>query len=212
MSKYKADRRNCFFFLCYIIMGTSEAKSLLSKRKKFTYLCSQQEEELLGKISANHQLVCLSALSEPRTHSGDSKASFFNLYRLSYPAQVHAKANLLCRLTGELLVAPRELCWELGSISLPFPAGNFSSTPAQGWLEIIPVQTPQLPAQPEWNHPTCSLHLPDPTAVRKAPIQAQGQTPGSISPLHPRELLMEAREAASAHRDVSRDGETAEQL
>lgn len=124
-----------FFSLCCIIMGTSEAKSLLSKRKKFTYLCSQQEEELLGKISANHQLVCLSALSEPRTHSGDSKGSFVNLYRLSCPAQVPAKANLLCRLTGELLVAPRELSWDpslchsLLGISLPLlPRGGWRSS------------------------------------------------------------------------------------
>lgn len=31
-----------FFSLCCIIMGTSEGKSLLSKRKKFMYLCSQK--------------------------------------------------------------------------------------------------------------------------------------------------------------------------
>lgn len=78
MSKYKTDRRNWVFSLCCIIMGTSEGKSLLSKRKKFMYFCSQKEA-LLGKISANHQLVCLSALSKLRSHSGDSKGNFFSL-------------------------------------------------------------------------------------------------------------------------------------
>lgn len=69
------------------------------------------------------------------------------------------------------LGAPREPCWELGFICLP--AGYFSSTPAQGWLETTLAQTLQIPTQARVEPP----HLQPPDPAPFSPISPTPLTP-----------------------------------
>lgn len=213
MSKYKAGRRNWFFPCAVSSWELLRQKS--TEQKEEAHVFMQPTTRSTAGENTCQPSTCVPVSTERAQDAARTQQREFlqPLTRLSCPPQVHAKANLLSRPTGESAGGAHLAGGTQGAVlgagihlsacclflfhSCPGLAGDdLSSNPSN-------PNTSQSGTTPPAASSSCSFqpHLPDPThptAVRKPPIQHRGQTSGRISPLHPREPCREAREAGPA--------------